>query len=128
MRQIGQVFFFALVVLSWVGGASAEMTNVTKDNARETNPSSTEAQEREVGTGAGENNSIHSQGATKRDPVGINQDRESTHQESVGTNQNRTGTQQEPVGIVDQLKEGAKGEVDLRGKELNDRIDRFGQQ
>ena len=129
MRQVLQGFFSILLVFGSVGGATAELNETNKGTTDEMNQTSTGTPQGMETQGGEQQQSIESQGATKRESVGINQDREVPQkQDPVGTTRDRTVTQQEqPVGIVDQLREGAKGEVNRRGSDINEQIDRFGQ-
>jgi hypothetical protein len=129
MRQVRKGIFSVLLVFGLVGGATAEMNDPKKGTTDEMNQTSTgTSQSLETTEEGDKHQAIESQGATKRESIGINQDREVPQQDPARTTRDGTVTQQEPpVGIVDQLREGAKGEVNRRGRDINEQIDRFGQ-
>ncbi|MEO8325962.1 MAG: hypothetical protein ABI618_08940 [Nitrospirota bacterium] len=98
MKQVLSAVLSVLFVVGVVGVSTAGMMDTLKGKADETTKTSTDAHKGMDMTDAAKEQAIEAQGATK----------------------------QEAGGMMDQLKEGAKGEVNKTGKTANEKIDTMG--
>lgn len=98
MKQVLSAVLSVLFVVGLVGVSTAGMMDTLKGKAEEAKEASSEAHEGMDMKGAEKEQAIEAQGATK----------------------------QEEGGMMDQFKEGAKGEVDEKGKEANETIENIG--
>ncbi len=98
MKQVLSAVLSVLFVVGVVGVSTAGMMDTLKGKADETTKTSTDAHKGMDMTDAAKEQAIEAQGATK----------------------------QEAGGMMDQLKEGAKGEVNKTGKTANETIDTMG--
>ena len=98
MRQVLSGVLSVLFVIGLAGVSTAGMMDTMKGQAQEASEASTDAHKGMDMMDAGKEQAIEAQSATK---------------EEVG-------------GMMDQLKEGAKGEVNEKGKEVNETIDNIG--
>jgi hypothetical protein len=95
MKQVLSAVLSVLFVVGVVGVSTAGMMDTLKGQAEEATETSTDTHKGMDMTGAAKEQAIEAQSPTK----------------------------EEAGGMMDQLKEGAKGEVDEKGKEANETIE-----